>query len=89
VKTKKRFDAVAFMRKARERIEKEWAEKPRSEEIEYFKKVRPGMKRRRRARPITREQRSVIHVSYPTPLPLATHEFAGTAGYSRLTLPRP
>ena len=35
---KKRFDAVALMREARQRIEAEWAGKPRSEQIEYLRK---------------------------------------------------
>jgi hypothetical protein len=47
VKKKKDFDAVAFMREARTRMEEQWADKPRSEEIEHFKKLRPRMKRTR------------------------------------------
>jgi len=33
---KKKFDAVELMRNARERLAREWAEKPRSEEIAYL-----------------------------------------------------
>jgi hypothetical protein len=34
---KKSFDAVEYMRKARERLSEEWEEKPRSEEISYLR----------------------------------------------------
>lgn len=45
MKKKKTFDAIAFMREARQRLEDEWANKPRSEEIEHFKKVPTGEKK--------------------------------------------
>ena len=46
---KKKFDAVAFMREARERLSREWDSKPRGEQIEYLRRkyARPPQKTRR------------------------------------------
>lgn len=37
MRRKKTFDAVAFMRQARERLEREWQDKPRAEEIVFLR----------------------------------------------------
>ncbi len=47
----KKFDAVAFMREARERLEREWQGKPREEQIRYLREKYGHLtgQRRRRA----------------------------------------
>ena len=48
---KKSVDSVALMRKAREKLSSEWADKPRSEEIRYLReKHRVARVRRSRAK---------------------------------------
>ena len=45
---KKTFDAVAVMREAREKLTREWQDKPREEEIQALRRKFAGLPRSRK-----------------------------------------
>jgi len=47
---KKRVDSVALMRKAREKLSSEWADRPRSEEIRFLRDKHGAAARAKRSR---------------------------------------
>lgn len=49
---KKSFDAVEYMRKARERLSEEWEQKPRSEEIRYLREKYGRLTKRKGRKPV-------------------------------------
>ena len=45
---KKTFDAVAVMRRARQRLAQDWENKPREEEIQFLRQKYAGLVRKKR-----------------------------------------
>jgi hypothetical protein len=50
--TRKSFDSVEFMRKARERLSEEWEQKPCAEEIRYLREKYGRLTKRKRGKAV-------------------------------------